>query len=70
MFFFVAIASFWYGAQPDGVYERSNGDGYLWLPTTKYWIGFKSVFRQTLKPVKGEYIVDAVGGLRLITLQL
>ncbi len=58
--------SFVYGAQPDGAgfMKDPNGDGYMMI--TNHEI-LKSVSRvyldKTLKPVKGEYIVDGVGGL-------
>jgi hypothetical protein len=57
---------FVYGAQPDGAgfMKDPNGDGYIMI--TNHEI-LKSVSRvyldKTLKPVKGEYIVDAVGGM-------
>jgi hypothetical protein len=57
---------FVYGAQPDGAgfMKDPNGDGYVMI--TNHEI-LKSVSRvyldKTLKPVKGEYIVDAVGGM-------
>lgn len=58
--------SFVYGAQPDGagLMKDPNGDGYIMI--TNHEI-LKSVSRvyldKTFKPVKGEYIVDGVGGL-------
>lgn len=58
--------SFVYGAQPDGagLMKDPNSDGYLMI--TNHEI-LKSVSRvyldKTLKPVKGEYIVDGVGGI-------
>ncbi|RZK11686.1 MAG: hypothetical protein EOO46_05950, partial [Flavobacterium sp.] len=58
--------SFVYGAQPDGggLMKDPNGDGYIMI--TNHEI-LKSVSRvyldKTFKPVKGDYIVDGVGGL-------
>ena len=58
--------NFIYGAQPDGAgfMKDPNGDGYIMI--TNHEI-LKSVSRvyldKTLKPVKGEYIVDAIGGM-------
>ncbi|MBB1192935.1 hypothetical protein DNC80_04535 [Flavobacterium sp. SOK18b] len=58
--------AFVYGAQPDGagLMKDPASDGYIMI--TNHEI-LKSVSRvyldKTLKPVKGDYIVDAVGGL-------
>ncbi|QZK91488.1 PhoX family protein [Flavobacterium sp. CHNK8] len=58
--------AFVYGAQPDGagLMKDPSSDGYIMI--TNHEI-LKSVSRvyldKTLKPVKGDYIVDAVGGL-------
>lgn len=58
--------SFVYGAQPDGqgVMKDPSGSGYIMF--TNHEI-LKSVSRvyldETFKPVKGEYIVDGIGGL-------
>lgn len=58
--------SFVYGAQPDGagIMKDPGGDGYIMI--TNHEI-LKSVSRvyldKTFKPVKGDYIVDGVGGL-------
>lgn len=58
--------SFVYGAQPDGagIMKDPDSDGYIMI--TNHEI-LKSVSRvyldKTFKPVKGDYIVDGVGGL-------
>ena len=58
--------SFVYGAQPDGagLMKDPNSNGYLLISNHEI---LKSVSRvyldETFKPVKGEYIVDGVGGL-------
>ncbi len=58
--------SFVFGAQPDGagLIKDPAGDGYILLSNHEI---LKSVSRvyldKTLKPVKGEYIVDGVGGV-------
>lgn len=58
--------TFVFGAQPDGggLMKDPNSDGYIMI--TNHEI-LKSVSRvyldKTFKPVKGEYIVDAIGGM-------
>lgn len=57
---------FVYGAQPDGAGLMKNPDGEGYILLTNHEI-LKSVSRvyldNTFKPVKGEYIVDGIGGM-------
>lgn len=58
--------TFRYGAQPDGAgfMKDPNSDGYVMITNHEILKSVSRVFfDKTLKPVKGEYIVDAVGGL-------
>lgn len=58
--------NFRYGAQPDGAgfMKDPNSDGYVMITNHEILKSVSRVFfDKTLKPVKGEYIVDAVGGL-------
>ncbi len=58
--------TFVYGAQPDGagLMKNPSGEGYILISNHEI---LKSVSRvyldETFKPLKGEYIVDGVGGL-------
>lgn len=57
---------FVYGAQPDGAgfMKDPNGDGYIMITNHEILKSVSRVyFDKTLKAVKGEYIVDAVGGM-------
>ncbi|HEY1192558.1 hypothetical protein, partial [Flavobacterium sp.] len=57
---------FIYGAQPDGagLMKDPNGDGYIMITNHEILQSVSRVYLdKTFKPVKGEYIVDAVGGL-------
>jgi hypothetical protein len=59
-------ASFVYGAQPDGagLLKDPNSDGYILLTNHEILRSVSRVFLdKTFKPVKGEYIVDGVGGV-------
>ena len=56
---------FVYGAQPDGgaFMKNPNGEGYIMLNNHEILFSVSRVFLdKELKPVKGEYIVDAEGG--------
>ncbi|OYQ42794.1 alkaline phosphatase PhoX [Flavobacterium aurantiibacter] len=58
--------TFVYGAQPDGAgfMKDPNGTGYLMITNHEILKSVSRVtFDETLKPVKGEYIVDGVGGI-------
>ncbi len=58
--------AFIYGAQPDGAgfMKDPNSDGYIMITNHEILKSVSRVFfDKTLKPVKGEYIVDAIGGL-------
>lgn len=57
--------SFVYGAQPDGggLIKNPDGEGYIMLNNHEIIQSVSRVYLdKTFKPVKGEYIVDAVGG--------
>ncbi|MBK0368821.1 alkaline phosphatase PhoX [Flavobacterium agrisoli] len=57
---------FKYGAQPDGAgfMKDPNGDGYIMITNHEILQSVSRVyFDKTLKAVKGDYIVDAVGGM-------
>jgi hypothetical protein len=57
--------SFVYGGQPDGagIFKDPNSDGYVMITNHEIMKSVSRVFLdKTLKPIKGEYIVDAVGG--------
>lgn len=57
--------SFVYGAQPDGAgfMKDPNSDGYVMITNHEILKSVSRVyFDKTLKPVKGEYIVDGIGG--------
>lgn len=59
-------SSFVFGAQPDGaaLLKDPNGDGYIMLNNHEILRSVSRVFLdKTFKPVKGEYIVDGVGGV-------
>ncbi|HMI03495.1 MAG TPA: hypothetical protein VK541_13480 [Pedobacter sp.] len=56
---------FVYGAQPDGagMMKDPNGDGYIMVTNHEIIFSVSRVYLdKNLKPVKGEYIVDANGG--------
>lgn len=58
--------SFVFGAQPDGaaLLKDPNGDGYIMLNNHEILRSVSRVYLdKTFKPVKGEYIVDGVGGV-------
>ncbi|GEC77164.1 hypothetical protein [Flavobacterium aquatile] len=58
--------SFVFGAQPDGAgfMKDPAGDGYVMITNHEILKSVSRVyFDKALKPIKGEYIVDAVGGL-------
>lgn len=58
-------ASFTYGAQPDGggLIKNPDGKGYVMINNHEILFSVSRVYLdETFKPVKGEYIVDAVGG--------
>lgn len=58
--------SFIYGGQPDGAGLMKNpiGEGYILLTNHEILRSVSRVYLdKTLKPTKGEYIVDGVGGL-------
>ncbi|KDN53826.1 alkaline phosphatase PhoX [Flavobacterium seoulense] len=58
--------NFVYGAQPDGAgfMKDPNGDGYIMITNHEILQSVSRVyFDKTLKAVKGDYIVDAIGGL-------
>lgn len=58
--------SFVYGAQPDGAgfMKDPNGDGYMMITNHEILKSVSRVyFDKTLKPVKGDYIVDGIGGM-------
>lgn len=57
---------FVYGAQPDGAgfMRNPNGDGYIMVTNHEILQSVSRVYLdKTLKPVKGEYIVDGAGGM-------
>jgi hypothetical protein len=57
---------FVYGAQPDGagLMKNPSGEGYIMITNHEILQSVSRVYLdKTFKPVKGEYIVDAVGGL-------
>ncbi|MEP6929418.1 MAG: hypothetical protein ABI850_05375, partial [Flavobacterium sp.] len=57
---------FVYGAQPDGagIMKNPNGEGYIMITNHEIVQSVSRVYLdKTFKPVKGEYIVDAVGGM-------
>lgn len=56
---------FVFGAQPDGggMMKNPNGDGYIMISNHEILFSVSRVYLdKNLKPVKGEYIVDADGG--------
>ncbi|WP_207434173.1 hypothetical protein [Sabulibacter ruber] len=56
---------FVFGAQPDGggMIKNPNGEGYIMLNNHEILFSVSRVYLdKNLKPVKGEYIVDAAGG--------
>ncbi|MGE8342100.1 MAG: hypothetical protein ACN6OI_13810, partial [Flavobacterium sp.] len=58
--------SFVYGAQPDGagLMKDPNGNGYILITNHEILQSVSRVYLdKTFKPVKGDYIVDGVGGL-------
>jgi len=58
--------TFIYGAQPDGagLMKDPNGDGYIMITNHEIIQSVSRVYLdKTFKPVKGDYIVDAVGGM-------
>lgn len=58
--------SFVYGAQPDGAgfMKDPNGDGYMMITNHEILQSVSRVYLdKTLKPIKGEYIVDGTGGM-------
>jgi secreted PhoX family phosphatase len=58
--------SFFYGAQPDGAgfMKDPNSDGYMMITNHEIMQSVSRVyFDKTLKPIKGEYIVDGIGGM-------
>lgn len=58
--------SFVYGAQPDGAgfMKDPNGDGYMMITNHEILQSVSRVyFDKTLKAVKGDYIVDGIGGM-------
>ena len=58
--------AFIYGAQPDGagLMKDPNGDGYIMITNHEIIQSVSRVYLdKTFKPVKGDYIVDAVGGM-------
>ena len=58
--------NFVYGAQPDGAgfMKDPNGDGYMMITNHEILQSVSRVyFDKTLKPIKGEYIVDGIGGM-------
>nr|WP_121271986.1 hypothetical protein [Pedobacter schmidteae] len=60
-----ASPDFVYGAQPDGggMMKDPNGDGYIMINNHEILFSVSRVYLdKNLKPVKGEYIVDAAGG--------
>ncbi len=57
--------SFVYGAQPDGAgfMKDPNSDGFVMITNHEILKSVSRVFfDKTLKPIKGEYIVDGIGG--------
>ena len=57
---------FVYGAQPDGagLLKDPNSEGYVLITNHEIIRSVSRVFLdKTLKPTKGEYIVDAIGGM-------
>ncbi|AKD05129.1 hypothetical protein POKO110462_21375 [Pontibacter korlensis] len=57
---------FIYGAQPDGagMMRNPNGEGYVMVTNHEILQSVSRVYLdKTLKPVKGEYIVDGAGGM-------
>lgn len=58
--------SFIYGAQPDGagLMKDPNGDGYILITNHEILQSVSRVYLdKTFKPVKGDYLVDGIGGL-------
>ncbi len=58
--------SFVFGAQPDGTgfMKNPNGNGYIMITNHEILQSVSRVYLdETFKPVKGEYIVDGVGGM-------
>ena len=58
--------SFIYGAQPDGAgfMKDAKGEGYMMITNHEILKSVSRVyFDKTLKPIKGEYIVDGIGGM-------
>ncbi|MDX5481646.1 MAG: hypothetical protein LPK07_08170, partial [Hymenobacteraceae bacterium] len=57
---------FIYGAQPDGggMIKNPTGEGYVMITNHEYLRSVSRVYLdKTLKPVKGEYIVNGTGGM-------
>ena len=60
-----ASPNFVYGAQPDGagMIKDPNSDGYIMITNHEILFSVSRVYLdKNLKPIKGEYIVDAAGG--------
>nr|WP_242661146.1 hypothetical protein [Flavobacterium johnsoniae] len=58
--------AFIYGAQPDGagLMKNPSGDGYILITNHEILQSVSRVYLdKTFKPVKGDYLVDGVGGL-------
>ncbi|MWB94752.1 hypothetical protein GON26_10280 [Flavobacterium sp. GA093] len=58
--------TFVYGAQPDGagIMRNPNGEGYIMITNHEIVQSVSRVYLdKTFKPVKGDYLVDAIGGL-------
>ncbi len=58
--------AFVYGAQPDGagLMKNPSGEGYILISNHEILQSVSRVYLdKTFKPVKGEYIVDGVGGM-------
>ncbi|TDW52344.1 hypothetical protein EV144_1011033 [Flavobacterium sp. 270] len=58
--------TFVYGAQPDGagLMKNPNGEGYIMITNHEIIQSVSRVYLdKTFKPVKGDYLVDAVGGM-------
>lgn len=58
--------AFVYGAQPDGagLMKNPNGEGYIMITNHEILQSVSRVYLdKTFKPVKGDYLVDGIGGL-------
>ena len=58
--------NFVFGAQPDGsgIMRNPNGDGYIMITNHEILQSVSRVYLdKNFKPVKGEYIVDGIGGM-------